>query len=60
MMAHGHHRVMCAQVDFKRNFVFCLFGAAYLGMFQYWYQVRATLARTACRCARPCLWQAAL
>merc|ERR1712146_134562 len=27
------------EVDFKRNFVFCLFGAAYLGMFQYWYQV---------------------
>lgn len=27
------------EVDWQRNFVFCLFGAAYLGMFQYWYQV---------------------
>jgi hypothetical protein len=27
------------EVDWKRNFVFCLFGAAYLGGFQYFYQV---------------------
>uniref|UniRef100_A0A7S3EQZ1 Uncharacterized protein n=1 Tax=Haptolina ericina TaxID=156174 RepID=A0A7S3EQZ1_9EUKA len=28
-----------SQVDWQRNFVFCLFGCAYLGAFQYWYQV---------------------
>jgi len=28
-----------AEVDWKRNLVFCLFGAAYLGAYQYWYQV---------------------
>lgn len=27
------------EVDWKRNMVFCLFGAVYLGAFQYWYQV---------------------
>jgi hypothetical protein len=27
------------EVDWKRNLVFCLFGAVYLGAFQYWYQV---------------------
>jgi len=26
-------------VDWNRNLVFCLFGAVYLGAFQYWYQV---------------------
>lgn len=30
------------QVDWQRNLVFCLFGAVYLGAFQYWYQVHAT------------------
>ena len=28
-----------SEIDWKRNAVFCLFGAAYLGCFQYWYQV---------------------
>jgi len=28
-----------AEIDWKRNTVFCLFGFAYLGGFQYWYQV---------------------
>jgi len=28
-----------SEVDWRRNFVFCLFGCAYLGAFQYWYQV---------------------
>lgn len=27
------------EVDWQRNLVFCLFGTAYLGVFQYWYQV---------------------
>lgn len=27
------------EVDWKRNLVFCMFGASYLGAFQYWYQV---------------------
>lgn len=27
------------QVDWQRNAVFCMFGFAYLGGFQYWYQV---------------------
>eukprot|EP00437_Effrenium_voratum_P036079 CAMPEP_0181469912 /NCGR_PEP_ID=MMETSP1110-20121109/38271_1 /TAXON_ID=174948 /ORGANISM="Symbiodinium sp., Strain CCMP421" /LENGTH=175 /DNA_ID=CAMNT_0023594849 /DNA_START=158 /DNA_END=685 /DNA_ORIENTATION=+ len=27
------------EVDWKRNLVFCMFGAVYLGAFQYWYQV---------------------
>lgn len=26
-------------IDVKRNIVFCVFGGAYLGVFQYWYQV---------------------
>lgn len=28
-----------AEVDWKRNTVFCMFGFVYLGGFQYWYQV---------------------
>jgi hypothetical protein len=28
-----------SEVDWKRNAVFCMFGGAYLGMFQYWYQI---------------------
>ena len=28
-----------SEVDWQRNMVFCLFGFAYLGGFQYWYQV---------------------
>mmetsp|Transcript_10403 Transcript_10403/g.33413 ORF Transcript_10403/g.33413 Transcript_10403/m.33413 type:complete len:248 (-) Transcript_10403:30-773(-) len=28
-----------SEVDWRRNMVFCLFGAVYLGAFQYWYQV---------------------
>lgn len=32
-------RKSITEVDWKRNLVFCLFGAAYLGAFQYWYQV---------------------
>ena len=28
-----------SEVDWKRNAVFCLFGGAYLGLFQYWYQI---------------------
>jgi len=28
-----------SEVDWQRNLVFCLFGAVYLGAFQYWYQV---------------------
>jgi hypothetical protein len=28
-----------SDIDWKRNLVFCLFGAAYLGAFQYFYQV---------------------
>jgi hypothetical protein len=28
-----------SEVDWQRNLVFCLFGACYLGAFQYWYQV---------------------
>ncbi|CAJ1341429.1 unnamed protein product [Effrenium voratum] len=27
------------EIDWKRNLVFCMFGALYLGAFQYWYQV---------------------
>ena len=27
------------EIDWKRNAVFCLFGAVYLGGFQFWYQV---------------------
>jgi len=30
-----------SEIDWQRNMVFCLFGAVYLGGFQYWYQVRA-------------------
>jgi hypothetical protein len=45
------------QIDWQRNLVFCLFGAVYLGGFQYWYQVRAP--RTFCAACpaggtRPC------
>ena len=29
-----------SEVDWQRNFVFCVFGFAYLGGFQYWYQAR--------------------
>lgn len=29
-----------AAVDWRRNLAFCAFGAAYLGLFQFWYQVR--------------------
>lgn len=32
------------QIDWQRNLVFCLFGAVYLGAFQYWYQVHARRA----------------
>eukprot|EP00962_Isochrysis_galbana_P035118 scaffold11990_cov107-Isochrysis_galbana.AAC.7 len=32
------------QIDWQRNLVFCLFGAVYLGAFQYWYQVHAPRA----------------
>lgn len=28
-----------SEVDWQRVFLFCLFGATYLGAFQYWYQV---------------------
>lgn len=28
-----------SEVDWQRNAVFCLFGFAYLGAFQYWYQI---------------------
>ncbi|KAL7544218.1 hypothetical protein ACHAWF_012793 [Thalassiosira exigua] len=28
-----------AEIDWERAFVFCAFGALYLGAFQYWYQV---------------------
>jgi hypothetical protein len=28
-----------SEIDWKRNSVFCIFGFAYLGGFQYWYQV---------------------
>lgn len=28
-----------SEVDWQRNLVFCMFGCAYLGAFQYWYQV---------------------
>jgi len=28
-----------SEVDWQRNFVFCVFGCVYLGAFQYWYQV---------------------
>jgi hypothetical protein len=31
--------IVARQVDWQRNLVFCLFGGAYLGVFQYWYQV---------------------
>mmetsp|Transcript_42300 Transcript_42300/g.92706 ORF Transcript_42300/g.92706 Transcript_42300/m.92706 type:complete len:269 (+) Transcript_42300:144-950(+) len=27
------------EVDWQRSFLFCVFGALYLGIFQYWYQV---------------------
>lgn len=33
-----------SEVDWRRNMVFCLFGAVYLGAFQYWYQVREACA----------------
>ena len=33
------------EVDWRRNAVFCLFGAVYLGGFQYWYQVRVHARR---------------
>lgn len=32
-------RKSLAEVDWKRNSVFCMFGFVYLGGFQYWYQV---------------------
>jgi len=28
-----------SEVDWQRNFLFCMFGFLYLGAFQYWYQV---------------------
>ena len=31
------------EIDWKRNVVFLVFGAAYLGGFQYWIQVCANL-----------------